>query len=114
MPIERYPVGRSGTEREHAKADFADPEAVRTILEEMMSHTLAVDGRIANLEHTARVFLQRNGVSDAPNAPRYSDPTWLRENERKSLVWYSIEILRTADWLRKMIEGGNAKMAADF
>lgn len=35
MPIESYTVDRVGTKREHARADFADPEAVRTVPKEM-------------------------------------------------------------------------------
>jgi hypothetical protein len=114
MPVERYTVGRIGTEREHAKADFADPGAVRTVLEEMTSRDFTVEGRVAELERAARAYLQQQGMPDDLNAPCYADPAWLRKNERWSLVWYSIEILREANWLRRMIERGDTRLAADF
>src|SRR3712207_1457311 len=94
LPVERYTVGRIGTEREHAKADFADPGAVGTVLEEMTSRDFTVEGRVAELERAARAYLQQQGMPDDLNAPCYADPAWLRKNERWSLVWYSIEMLR--------------------
>jgi hypothetical protein len=114
MPIERYPMGRSYTEREYAKADFADPEAVRTVIEEMMSRNFTVEGRVADLERGAIAYLQQEGMPDDPNSPCYGDPAWLRDNERWSLIWYAIEILKTIRLMRKRIERGDARLAADF
>jgi hypothetical protein len=114
MPIERYTVGRLYTKRARAKADFADPEAVRSLLQETSSRDFTVEGRVADLERDARAYLRQEGMPDDPNAACYSDPAWLRENERWSLVWYAIEILNTIRLMRRQIERGDARFAADL
>ena len=115
MPVERYPVGRPYTKRHHAKADFADPEAVRTVIEEMRAALpFGVEGRLADAEQRAIAYLQGKGMPLDRNAPPYGDPAWRRENERKSLNWYAIEILNTIRILRQQIELGDARLAADL
>jgi hypothetical protein len=49
-----------------------------------------------------------------PNAWCYADKYWRRNNERRSAEWYAIKILHKADWLRRMIEQNDTRMAADF
>lgn len=115
MPVERYKVGRSYTERHQAKADMADPEAVPTVMKEMMAHgCFTVDERIAVAERRAVAHLQQAGMPLDPNEPRYHEPIWLRENERKSLDWYAIRILNTIQILRQQIDRGDARLAANF
>jgi hypothetical protein len=114
MPVERYTVGRVGTERTHAKADMDDPAAVLEVMEGKAARgPFTAEARISNLERQAVAILKRNGKPIDPDAPDYADPTWQREEERYSLVWYAIEILSTAALLRRMIERGDASMAAD-
>jgi hypothetical protein len=109
MPV--YTVGRGYTKRHHAKADTADPEAVRTVMEEMAAAgPFGVEGRLADAEQRAIAYLQGKD----PSAPLYGDPAWRRENERKSLDWYAIEILNTIRILRRQIERGDARLAADL
>jgi hypothetical protein len=114
MPVERYKVGRSYTERHHGRADSADAEAVRTLMEEMAARDSTVEGRLADAERRAIKHLQGNGMPLDPNAPPYCDSAWRRENERKSLDWYAIEILNTIRILRRQIERGDARLAADL
>jgi hypothetical protein len=49
-----------------------------------------------------------------PRARPYGDPTWLRNNERKSLDWYAISILNTVQIVRKQIERGDVRLAVDL
>jgi hypothetical protein len=115
MAIERYSVGRVGTKRQHSKADFADSETVRTVMEEMAAGgPYTVEERLADAERRATAHLQHAGMPLAPSAPPYGDPGWLRRNERTSLVWYAIKILNTVRFLRQQIERGDARLAADL
>jgi hypothetical protein len=115
MAVERYTVGRSYTRRHHAKADWADLEAVRTVMEEMADGApYTVENRIAALQRDAIAYLEEKGMPLDPNASCYGDPAWRRENERQSLVWYAINILNTIRFLRQQIDRGDAGLAADF
>jgi hypothetical protein len=114
MPVERYKVGRRYTEREHTAADFADPEAVREVMESLAARDYTVEGRLADAERRATAYLQRANMPIDPSAPPYGDPAWLRANERKSLDWYAINILNTIRMLRKQIERGELWHAVDF
>jgi hypothetical protein len=114
MPIERYKVGRLYTRRERARADFADPEAVREVMNDLASRDYTVEGRLADAERRAEAYLKRANMPLDLRAGIYGDSAWLRSNERKSLVWYAINILNTIRMLRRQIERGDASLAADL
>jgi hypothetical protein len=114
MPIERYKVGRKYTERLHTSADFTDPEAVREVMSALAASDHTVEARLAGAKRRATAHLKRVKMPLDPNAWPYGDPTWLRENERKSLDWYAINILNTIQILQKQIELGEVELAVDL
>jgi hypothetical protein len=115
MPVERYQVGRSYTKRHYTKADSADPEAMLTVMDEMAAGgPYTVERRLADAEQRAMAHLRGEGKPLDPRSPPYGDPAWLRENERRSLDWYAINILNAVRILRKQIEHGDMKAAVDF
>jgi hypothetical protein len=114
MPIERYKVGRKYTERLQTSADFTDPEAVREVMSALAASDHTVEARLADAERRATAHLKRIKMPLDPNACPYGDPTWLRENERKSLDWYAINILNTIRMLRNQIKRGDVELAVDL
>jgi hypothetical protein len=115
MAVERYKVGRSYTARQRARANLDDPEAVRALMKEMAAGgPYTVEARLADAERRAIKHLQQAGMPLDPRHPSYGDPAWLRENERRTAVWYAITILNTVRILRKQIERGDVLAAVDF
>jgi hypothetical protein len=114
MAVERYRRGRSYTARHYASADLDDPEAMLTVMEEMAASDPTVEGRLADAERRAMAHLAREKMPLDPHGPPYGDPAWLRENERRSATWYAVNILIVIRTLRKLIERGDARLAADI
>jgi hypothetical protein len=114
MPVERYKVGRSYTARYGARANLADPAATRTVMAEMAASDFTIEGRLADAERRAVAHLQQAGMPVDPHGALYGDPTWVRDNERRSTSWYAISIVNTVRILRKQIERGDVRAAVDF
>jgi hypothetical protein len=114
MPVERYRRGRSYTRRYGTRADLAEPDAVRTVMDEMAACDFTVEGRLADAERRAIAHLRQAGKPVDPHGPPYGNPAWLRENERRSTHWYAINIVNTIRMLRKQIERGDVRLAVDL
>lgn len=114
MAIIRYKVGRSYTERTHIVVDFADHDAVRTVMETLAAADHTLEGRLADAERRSKAYLTRVNMPLDPSGPPYGNPAWRRANERKSVTWYSINILNTIRMLRLQIEHGDSRFAADL
>ena len=114
MPIKRYTVGRVYTKRTHAPVALTDLDGMRALMNALASSDPTVEGRLADAERRATAHLKRAKMPLDPRARPYGDPTWLRDNERKSLDWYAISILNTVQILRKQIERGDVRLAVDL
>jgi hypothetical protein len=112
--VERYTVGRGYTKRQRVSVDVADLDGMRAVMNELAASNTSVEGRLADAEQRTITYLRGKGMPVDPSAPPYGDPVWRRENERKSLDWYAIEILNTIRILRLQIERGDARLAADL
>jgi hypothetical protein len=112
--IDRYEVGRAYTKRCRARVALTDLDGMRAVMKALAASDPTVQGRLADLESRATAHLKHKKRPLDPNASIYSDPAWLRDNERKSLVWYAFKILNTIRMLRKQIERGEVWHAVDF
>jgi hypothetical protein len=112
--VEHYTVGRGYTKRQRVSVDFADLDGMRAVMNELAASNTSVEGRLAGAEQRAIAYLQGKGMPIDPSAPPYGGSAWRRENERKSLDWYAIEILNTIRILHLQIERGDARLAADL
>jgi hypothetical protein len=112
--VERYEVGRAYTKRRRVRVDLTDLDGMRAVMNALAASDPTVEGRLANLESRATAHLKHEKKPLDPNASIYGDPVWLRDNDRKSLDWYAINILNTIRMLRKQIERGEVWHAVDF
>jgi hypothetical protein len=118
MAVERYQVGKNAynrRERVSIGMGAEDAEALRDAFVELAKWTTP-EKRIAPAVAWATAILEQKNMPFDPNAWCYSDSDkdWRRKNERRSAEWYAITILQTAEWMRQMIDKGDARMAADF
>ena len=114
MAVERYTVGKNAyNKRERISVGMGAEDA--DALREVLSGPWAIaEARLEPAVQWAKATLARKGMPLDPNAWCYAEEAWRRKNERCSAEWYAITILDNADWLRRMIEKGDARMAADF
>jgi hypothetical protein len=109
---ECYEVGRSYTKR--VRTRVTDPHEMRALMTALAASDPTAQGRLADLESRAIAHLKRAKMPLDPNARPYGDRTWLRENERRSLDWYAIQILNTIRILRKQVERRDVWLAVDL
>jgi hypothetical protein len=117
MAVERYTVGKNAyNKRERISVGMGaeDADAMRDALAELARSPKTPEARLEPAVQWAKATLERKGMPLDPNAWCYAEKAWRLKNERCSAEWYAVKILHNADWLRLMIERGEARMAADF
>jgi hypothetical protein len=112
--VERYTVGKNRYNKRLRASYGMGPEDAAALRDALSAPLAIAEARLEPALEWAISTLAQAGFSLDPNAWCYSDKEWRRKNERRSAEWYAITIIHKADWLRRMLEKGDARMAADF
>jgi hypothetical protein len=114
MTVERYRVGRASYNWRNRVSIGMGPEDAAALRDALSAPVAIAEDRLEPALQWAHATLEQAGKPLDPNAWCYAGRTWRRQNERRSAEWYAITILHKANWLRRMLEKGDTRMAADF
>jgi hypothetical protein len=113
MPIVRVERGRGYTKRAYLRVEGElTADDVRRLDRATADMRLAIplEGKLTKSEHAARTQLTCSGLPLDPYDPLYSDD-WMRRNERRSLDWYAVRLLRVILLWRDHLEKGDVENA---